>query len=234
MKQALKLVTLIALGAGLNTSALVAADTETTATLLSTIQRQDLVNRQPADAFEISFGSLNGGRASLLSKDSSANGAAGFASWYAANSRTFLSWTGGVVGANIVESDDFIRYYGPNESFETRQGDSLTSIFSNSQDNEALAFITYSFGGSVTEVGLFTFNTNWSNPSDPNFGATGLFDVFTLSAGNVSAVYGSADPAANDGYGVLSTSSVPEPSSMSLMLFGATALVALRRLRKNV
>jgi hypothetical protein len=233
MKQALKIVTLIALGAGFNISAVVAAETETTATLLSKIQRQDSGNRQAADAFEISFGSLNGGRASLLSKDSSANGAAGFASWYAANSRTFLSW-GGVVGANIVDSDDFIRYYGPNTSFETRQGDSLTSIFSNTQNNEALAFITYSFGGSVTEVGLFTFNTNWSDPSDPNFGATGLFDIFTLSADNVSAVYGSADPAANGGYGVLSTSSVPEPSSMSLMLFGATALVALRRLRKNV
>jgi len=234
MKQALKLVTLIALGAGFNISAVVAAETETTATLLSKIQRQDLGNRQAADAFEVSFGSLNGGRASLLSKDSSANGAAGFASWYAANSRTFLSWTGGVVGANIVESDDFIRYYGPDTLAETRQGGPLTSIFSNSQDNEALAFITYSFGGSVTEVGLFTFNTNWSNPSDPSFGATGLFDVFTLSADNVSAVYGGADPAANGGYGVLSTSSVPEPSSMSLMLFGATALVALRRLRKNV
>jgi hypothetical protein len=233
MKQALKLVTLIALGAGFNISALVAAETETTATLLSIIKRQGEVYSS-SDTFQVSFGSLNGGLASLLSKDSSANGAAGFASWYAANSRTFLSWTGGVVGANIVESDDFIRYYGPNTSFETRQGDSLTSIFSNTQNNEALAFITYSFGGSVTEVGLFTFNTNWSDPSDPNFGATGLFDIFTLSADNVSAVYGSADSAANGGYGVLSTSSVPEPSSMSLMLFGATALVALRRLRKNV
>jgi hypothetical protein len=30
------------------------------------------------------------------------------------------------------------------------------------------------------------------------------------------------------------TTAVPEPSSMSLMLFGATALVALRRLRKTV
>ena len=234
MKQTLKLVTLIALGAGFNISALVAAETETTVDLLSKIQRQDSGNRLPGDTFEISFGSLNGGRASLLSKDSSANGAAGFASWYAANSRTFLSWTGGVVGASIVGSDDFLRYYGPNESFETRRGGSLTSIFSNSQDNEALAFITYSFGGSVTEVGLFTFNTNWSNPSDPNFGATGLFDTFTLSADNVSAVYGSSNPTANSGYGVLSTSSVPEPSSMSLMLFGVTALVALRRLRKNV
>jgi hypothetical protein len=29
------------------------------------------------------------------------------------------------------------------------------------------------------------------------------------------------------------TTAVPEPSSMSLMIFGATALVALRRLRKN-
>jgi hypothetical protein len=234
MKQALKLVTLIALGAGFNISALLAVETETTATLLSKIQRQDVGNRLAADAFEVSFGSLNGGRASLLSKDSSANGAAGFATWYAANSRTFLSWTGGVVGADIVGSDDFLRYYGPIESFGTRRGDSLTSIFSNSQDNEALAFITYSFGGIVTEVGLFTFNTNGSDPSDPNFGATGLFDIFTLSADTVSAVYGSADPAANGGYGVLSTSSVPEPSSMSLMLFGATALVALRRLRKNV
>jgi hypothetical protein len=32
----------------------------------------------------------------------------------------------------------------------------------------------------------------------------------------------------------IQSTSVPEPSSVSLMLFGATALVALRRLRKNV
>jgi hypothetical protein len=33
---------------------------------------------------------------------------------------------------------------------------------------------------------------------------------------------------------VTTSAAVPEPSSVSLMLFGATALVALRRLRKNV
>ncbi|NBS79879.1 PEP-CTERM sorting domain-containing protein [bacterium] len=32
----------------------------------------------------------------------------------------------------------------------------------------------------------------------------------------------------------LSTSTVPEPSSASLLIFGAAALAALRRLRKNV
>ena len=34
--------------------------------------------------------------------------------------------------------------------------------------------------------------------------------------------------------GTAISSAVPEPSSMSLMLLGGTALVALRRLRKNV
>jgi hypothetical protein len=34
--------------------------------------------------------------------------------------------------------------------------------------------------------------------------------------------------------GTATSTAVPEPSSMSLMLIGGTALVALRRLRKNV
>ena len=206
--------------------------TETTATLLSKIQREDSGNRLAGDTFQVSFGSLNGGRASLLSKGSESDGAAGFATWYGLNSRTFLTWTGGVVGADIVESDNFIRYYGPDTTAETRQGSALDSIYNSTLDNEALAFVTYSTGGAVAEVGLYSFNFDWAG--GVSLGTESLFDIFTLSAGNVSAIYGGADAAANGGYGQLTTSSVPEPSSASLLLLGATALVALRRLRKNV
>jgi hypothetical protein len=41
-------------------------------------------------------------------------------------------------------------------------------------------------------------------------------------------------PSVNLASGTIAGAAVPEPSSASLLLFGATALVALRRLRKNV
>ena len=51
------------------------ATTEVTANLLSIIQRQNAGDRTAEDAFQVSFGSLNGGLASLLTKDGSADGA---------------------------------------------------------------------------------------------------------------------------------------------------------------
>lgn len=206
-----------------------AQTTEVTVNLLSQLSRQSTGGDF---TFDISFGSLNGGLASLLSKDSSANGAAGFALWYSNNSRTLLNWNG-VTGASIEDTDAFYRYYGADTSVETRVGGPLTSIFSSTLDNRAVAFVTSSTGGIVQEIGLYDFGFNWGNPVDTASYPFGVYDIFTLASNTVSAVYGSTDNALGAN-GSISTSTVPEPSSMSLLLFGATALVALRRLRKNV
>lgn len=203
---------------------------EVTANLISTIGRQ--ANGTSGDVFQLSFGSLNGGLASLLTKDSSANGAAGFASWYASNSRTLLDW-GSVNGASITDSDNFYKYFGVDTTVTTRAGDQLNSIWSSSLDNRALAFVSYSDGTTIQEVGLYDLGFSWTSPTDPIAVAFGLSENFTLSAEQMTAIYGAVNGSALPA-GALATSSVPEPSSFSLMLLGASALVALRRLRKNV
>jgi hypothetical protein len=203
---------------------------EVTANLLSTIQRQ--AGGTSGDVFQLSFGSLNGGLASLLTKDSSANGAAGFASWYASNSRTLLDW-GSVTGSSISDSDTYYRYYGVDTDVSTRAGGPLTSVWSSTLNNRALAFVSYSDGTTIQEVGLYDLGFSWTSPTSPDAVAWGLSENFTLSADQVTVIYGAANGSALP-TGALTTSSVPEPSSISLMLFGATALVALRRLRKNV
>ena len=209
-------------------SAVFAQTSEVSVNLLSQLSR---ANGDGSGQFDISFGSLNGGLVSLLSKDSSADGAAGFAAWYGANSRTFLSWSG-VTGSAIDGSDTYYRYYGAYSSVSTRAGGALTSIYDPTKDNRALAFISYSFGGSVQEVGLYDFGFDWGNGADTGASPLGLYDIFTLASNTVTAVYGSTNDSMGDN-GTIYTSTVPEPSSASLMLLGAAGVLALRRLRKN-
>jgi hypothetical protein len=194
------------------------AQTTVNYNLLSKIQQPSF---NAADTFNISFGSLNEGLLSLANNKSGVDGAAAFYTWYGNNSRSLVNWNG-VVGANITPvSDDYYRQA------------SLTSIWSSTQNNRALAFVSYSSGSTVESIALFDLGFDWANPADEASYPVGAYDIIDLYAGQVTAVYGTADAAAGT-YGTLTTSSVPEPSSLSLMLFGASALVALRRLRKNV
>jgi len=72
----------------------------------------------------------------------------------------------------------------------------------------------------VTDVNSFAFATSDLVAGDP-------------AAIGATAIVGNGGPAGTSSFS-LSTATVPEPSSASLLLLGATALVALRRLRKNV
>jgi len=82
--------------------------------------------------------------------------------------------------------------------------------------NAAINFMT----ADITDVNSFAFATADLVAGDPaQIGAT--------------AIVGNGGPTGTSSFS-LSTSSVPEPSSASLLLLGASALVALRRLRKNV
>ena len=183
--------------------------------------------------FNLSFGSLNQGLIALANKPTTADGAGAFAAWYAANSRTFVNWNG-VIGSDIADSDAFIRYYGPDTSVENRVGGALTSIFNPAQDNRALAFVSYEFapGGGITEIGLFDLGFDWGNGADTEQFPLGLYDFINLNT-DATAIYGAVNPSQGD-FGTLTTSSVPEPSSASLLLLGGLALAAVRRFRKNV
>jgi len=186
--------------------------------LLSKINRP---SGSAGDTFNISFGSLNGGLLSLANDKSGVDGAAAFFSWYGSNSRSLVSWNG-VVGANITPlSDD---YY--------RQG-TFNSIWSNTQNNQALAFVSYSSGSTVDSIALFDLGFQWANPDDTGSYPLRAYDAIDLYAGQITAIYGTAN--ASDGtYGTLTTSNVPEPSSASLLLLGGVALAVVRRFRKNV
>ncbi|NBT48478.1 MAG: PEP-CTERM sorting domain-containing protein [Actinobacteria bacterium] len=82
--------------------------------------------------------------------------------------------------------------------------------------NAAINFMT----ADITDVNSFAFATADLVAGDPaQIGAT--------------AIVGNGGPTGTSSFS-LSTSSVPEPSSASLLLLGASALVSLRRLRKNV
>lgn len=90
-------------------------------------------------------------------------------------------------------------------------------------------------------VGSYSYNrgaqVNFSNLDNELGVETIRFRQAVGSAGGVGAdeVTGfGAATATGFQLSSVQSSSVPEPSSISLMLFGATALVALRRLRKNV
>jgi len=207
----------VAIAFAVMASSAFAQQTDVTYNLLSKIDRP---SGNAGDTFNISFGSLNGGLLSLANNKSGVDGAAAFFSWYGSNSRSLVNWDG-VVGADITPESD--NYY--------RQA-SLTSIWSSTQDNQALAFVSHSTGSTVDSIALFDLGFQWANPANTGSYPFGAYDAIDLYAGQVTAIYGAADAAA--GYGTLTTSSVPEPSSASLLLLGGVALAAVRRFRKNV
>jgi hypothetical protein len=195
-----------------------AQTTEVTANLLSKITRP-AGEFNPADTFNVSFGSLNDGLFSLTTK-TSADGAAGFASWYAANSRTLLNWNS-VVGADITDADQFYRMA------------TVNSIWSSTQNNQALALVTHTTGSTIDSIALFDLNFQWGNPADTGSYPFGVYDFISLSADQVTAVYGTAD-ASQGTYGTLTTSSVPEPSSSCLFVVGALTLTAVRQIKRKI
>ena len=101
-------------------------------------------------------------------------------------------------------------------------------------------FGAYNFTRTGT-VGNYSYNrgaqVNFSNLDNELGVETIRFRQAVGSAGGVGADevtgFGTATATGFQLSSIQSTS-VPEPSSVSLMLFGVTALVALRRLRKNV
>jgi hypothetical protein len=102
----------------------------------------------------------------------------------------------------------------------TGSGDYRMGIFA------AVSYTAQGAAGSQVKFQLGDLSTNIMNLTTDAAGSQGAIAVGNGSLGGHSA---------NGFYlGTATSTAVPEPSSMSLMLFGASALVALRRLRKNV
>ena len=223
MKQRNITVLITLIGLFVSAAASRAVPVEVTANLLSTIQRES--GGSNTDMFSVSFGALNGGRASLLSNYESASA---FATWYGANSRTLLTW-GSVQGSLITDNNTFYKYFGADTTVTTRVGGPLESKYDSAKDNRALAFVTYSNGSDVLEVGLFDLGYDFGDPAS---GPLGGFEFLTLST-DATAIYGATIP--SGAFGSLSTTAtIPEPSSSLLLLVGGIALVGVRQFRKKI
>jgi len=203
------------------TSALAQSTTEVTASLLSQLQNP---TPNSSDTFTIRFSALNGG---LQIDPTSLWTAAQVENYWTSNARTLLTWTG-AVGATTPQ----YRYYGSDTEDSSRTGAALTPVFSSTPNanNRAYALIT---NFDTSAFAILDFGFNFANPADGASYPFGAFDNLPINKATSTLWYG--NPSGN-GAGVIGlVANVPEPSSMSLMLLGATALVALRRLRnKNV
>lgn len=224
MKQRNVTVLIALIGLFVSAAASRAVPVEVSANLLSTIQRES--SGSSSDMFSVSFGALNGGRASLLSSYESASA---FATWYGANSRTILDW-GSVQGSLITDNNSFYKYFGADTSVTTRVGGPLESKYDSTKDNRALAFVTYSNGSDVLEVGLFDLGYDFGNPAS---GPLGGFEFLTLST-DATPIYGAANPSSGSFGSLSTTATIPEPSSSLLLLVGGIALVGVRQFRKKI
>jgi len=98
--------------------------------------------------------------------------------------------------------------------------------------------------GNLMQIGIYgaydfgaaaAVNFLTADVSDVNSFAFGTSDLVAGDPAQIGAkaIVGNGGPAGTSSFS-LSTATVPEPSSASLLILGATAWVALRRLRKNV
>jgi hypothetical protein len=136
------------------------------------------------------------------------------------NSTNYLAPGTGFTDAGIIDgfttNDNIYAVFAQ----ATGSGDYRIGIFA------AASYNAQGVAGSQVKFQLGDLSTNIMNLTTDAAGSQGAIAVGTGSLGGRSE---------NGFYlGTATSTAVPEPSSMSLMLFGATALVALRRLRKNV
>ena len=184
-----------------------------------------------AGPFSISFGAYNGTSLGTLFNTSVSYGSdlAGFATWYGNNSRTIYTWTG--INGSLINknNENYYRNFSSDPQTELYAGAAPNSIYNASYNNNVFAFVTTGSGASL-QLALIDLGIQWANPAVATAGGV-LTDTVVFSAGNAVSYGGGIN---RSGQLITTTTSVPEPSAMSLMLLGGTALVALRRLRKNV
>ena len=178
-----------------------------------------------SDTFTVSFGSFNGTYANLLgARTTYYNDSVAFLSYFNANSRSIYNWSG--ITGNLVDGENaaYYRNFSINPDTENYAGTPPVSIWSSVFDNTVLALITNTTNN---QLALINLGINWSDPNVTTAGGV-LTDTVALTAGSGStAIWGSTHGS------YINTTSVPEPSSASLMMIGAAGVLALRRLRKS-
>ena len=136
------------------------------------------------------------------------------------NSSNYFAPGTGFTDAGIIDGFTTNDYIYAVFAQATGSGDYRMGIFA------AASYTGSGVAGSQVKFQLGDISTNIMNLTTDAAGSQGAIAVGTGSLGGRSA---------NGFYlGTATSTAVPEPSSMSLMLLGGTALVALRRLRKNV
>jgi len=157
-----------------------------------------------------------------------------------------------ILGSYRTQTSDFGVVFGP-QGGETEtgtvvgfNGNTPVSFF----NNKAMQVVVLSpldgndTPGNLLQIGIYgaydfgaaaAVNFMTSDVSDVNSFAFATSDLVAGDPAQIgaSAIVGTGGPAGTSSFS-LSTATVPEPSSASLMLLGASALAALRRLRKNV
>jgi hypothetical protein len=157
-----------------------------------------------------------------------------------------------ILGSYRTQTSDFGVVFGPQDG-ETEtgtvvgfNGNTPVSFF----NNKAMQIVVLSpldgnnTPGNLLQIGIYgaydfgaaaAVNFMTSDVSDVNSFAFATSDLVAGDPAQIgaTAIVGNGGPARTSSFS-LSTLSVPEPSSASLLMLGATAWVALRRLRKNV
>jgi len=157
-----------------------------------------------------------------------------------------------ILASYRTQTSDFGVVFGPQDG-ETETGTGVgfngntpVSFF----NNKAMQIVVLSpldgnnSPGNLMQIGIYgaydfasaaAVNFLTADVSDVNSIAFATSDLVAGDPAQIgaNAIVGTGGPAGTSSFS-LSTATVPEPSSASLLLLGASALVALRRLRKNV
>jgi hypothetical protein len=134
--------------------------------------------------------------------------------------------TGSVIGFNGTQPASFFN----NKAMQVVVLSPLDGQYRSGNLMQIGIYEAYDFGAVAAAVNFIT-----SDISDVNSFAFATSDLVAGDPAQIGAkaIVGSGGPAGTSSFS-LSTFAVPEPSSASLLMLGATAWVALRRLRKNV
>ena len=157
-----------------------------------------------------------------------------------------------ILGSYRTQVSEFGVIFGP-ESGETEMGPVYG--FNGTQpasffNNKAMQVVVLSpldgqyRSGNLMEIGIYeaydfaaaaAVNFLTADVSDVNSFSFATYDFVASDPAKIgaNAIVGNGGPTGTSSFS-LSTFAVPEPSSASLLMLGATAWVALRRLRKNV
>ena len=167
---------------------------------------------------------------------SSATDAASFGSLLQANYQ--VAFLGQTTSLGSASGDNVANYFQAGNSNSFTTNDYIYAVFAQatgSGDYRMGIFAAASYSGSGVAGNQIRFDLSELGSNVMNL-TTDYAGTTSGGPGAIAVGSGSLGGRSENGFylGTAISSAVPEPSSMSLMLLGGTALVALRRLRKNV